>query len=312
MIDLSLYTPGVSMLFARNGESTPLWEKGFGLADLKTNAPCTPETNFRLASLTKQFTAMCILILVEQGRMGLEDKLAAFFKGLPPWGEIITVNHLLTHTSGLIDYEDVIPTGTSEPLKDRDVLEILREEKVTYFPAGTDFRYSNTGYAFLALIVEVVSGKRFATFLRDHIFEPVGMHNSVAYEAGISEVPNRALGYTLRDKVFEETDQSITSAVLGDGGIYSSISDLFRWDQALSGEKLVSRSMMERAFTDYGHGYGFGWFVDKDKVWHYGETCGFTTRIERHLGLGVTTVILCNRRDLDLAPLARELLQLSR
>ena len=126
MIDLSLYTPGVSVLVARKGEAKPLWEKGFGLANLKTNAPCTPETNFRLASLTKQFTAMCVLILAEQGKVGLEDRLGAFFTGLPSWGEVITVKHLLTHTSGLIDYEDVIPAGTTVALKDRDVLEILR------------------------------------------------------------------------------------------------------------------------------------------------------------------------------------------
>src|SRR5580698_3289521 len=121
MIDLSLYTPGVSVLVARKGEAKPLWEKGFGLASLKTNAPCTLETNFRLASLTKQFTAMCVLILAEQGKVGLEDRLGAFFKGLPSWGDVITVKHLLTHTSGLIDYEDVIPAGTTVALKDRDV-----------------------------------------------------------------------------------------------------------------------------------------------------------------------------------------------
>lgn len=304
--------PGACVLVAQKGAVTPLWMNGFGLENLTTKSRCTPATNFRLASLSKQFTAMCIMMLAEREGMNLEDRLQKFFPGLPAWGDSITVRHLLAHTSGLFDYEDLIPPGTTEPLKDRDVLEILRRENRTYFPPGTSFRYSNTGYAFLALIVEVVSRKKFPAFLLDNIFEPLGMHNTVAYEAGVSEVAHRALGYTQRGENFEETDQSITSAVLGDGGIYSSVADLFRWDQALHGERLVSASMLKQAFTDWGHGYGFGWFIEQEKVWHYGETCGFTTRIERHLTRGLTFIILCNRRDADLAPIAQSLANLQR
>jgi CubicO group peptidase (beta-lactamase class C family) len=159
----------------------------------------------------------------------------------------------------------------------------------------------------LALIVEAASGKGFAAFLRENIFEPLGMRNSVAYEAGISEVPCRAIGYTRRGDAFDETDQSVTSAVLGDGGIYSSIADLLQWDQALYSEKLVSRGMLERAFTDHGGGYGFGWFVDREKVWHYGETCGFTARIERFRNTRQTVILLANRRDANLATICRKL-----
>jgi CubicO group peptidase (beta-lactamase class C family) len=304
--------PGACVLVAEKGAATPLWMNAFGMANLTTKSPCTPATNFRLASLTKQFTAMAIMMLAERGQMKFEDRLREFFPGFPIWTDFITVHHLLTHTSGLLDYEDLIPIGTREPLKDRDVLEILRKEDRTYFEPGTSFRYSNTGYAFLALIVEAVSQKRFSAFLSDNIFEPLGMHESVAYEAGISELAHRALGYTPRGASFEETDQSITSTVLGDGGIYSSVADLFRWDQALYGETLVSALMLKHAFTDWGHGYGFGWFIDQEKVWHYGETCGFTTRIERHLKRRLAIVILCNRRDADLAPIARSLAHLPR
>jgi CubicO group peptidase (beta-lactamase class C family) len=299
--------PGGCVLVAEKGAAKPLWMKGFGLENLTTKSPCTPATNFRLASLTKQFTAMSIMMLAERGGMKLEDRLTKFFPGLPAWGDSITVMHFLTHASGLFDYEDLIPPGTTEALKDRDVLEILRREERTYFPPGTSFRYNNTGYAFLALIVEVVSRKRFSAFLRDNIFEPLGMGNTVAYEAGVSDMAHRALGYTWKSGNFEETDQSVTSSVLGDGGIYSSVADLFLWDQALYGERLISASMLKQAFTDWGHGYGFGWFIDQEKVWHHGETCGFTTRIERHLTRGLTVIILCNGRDAELATFARSL-----
>jgi CubicO group peptidase (beta-lactamase class C family) len=290
------------------GGVKPLWVNGLGMADLTSKISVGPETNFRLASLTKQFTAMAIMILAERGGLKLDDLLSAFFPGLPEWGGVISVRSLLTHASGLIDYEDLLPAGTTEQVKDRGVLEILRGEARTYFAPGTGFRYSNGGYALLALIVEAVSGMRFAKFLHTNVFEPLGMVNTVAYEAGVSEVRHRALGYTRRGDVFEETDQNITSAVLGDGGVYSSVLDLFRWDAALYGEKLVSGGMLERAFTDYGNGYGFGWFIGKDMVWHYGETCGFRTHIERHLKRGLTIVILCNRRDADLATIARGIL----
>jgi CubicO group peptidase (beta-lactamase class C family) len=297
--------PGVSALIAQEGQIR--LARSYGAANLTTNSPVSPDTNFRLASLTKQFTAMSIMILAERGKLALGDALPAFVPGFPRYGDSITLGHLLTHTSGLLDYEDLIPAGTATPLTDRDVLEILRRQDRTFFPAGTSFRYSNGGYAFLALVVEAASGKRFSAFLRENIFEPLAMRNTVAFEAGVSEVPCRAIGYTRRGEVFEETDQSVTSAVLGDGGIYSSITDLFQWDQALYGEKLVSRPMLEQAFADHGSGYGFGWFVDREKVWHHGETCGFTTRIERFPRVRRTVILLANRRDADLATIARKL-----
>jgi CubicO group peptidase (beta-lactamase class C family) len=297
--------PGLGILVAQDGEIR--LARGCGLANLRTKSPVSPHTNFRLASLTKQFTAMSIMILAERRKLSLDDRLSAFVPGFPRYGDSITVRHLLTHASGLLDYEDLIPAGTTAPLKDRAVLEILLREDRTLFPAGTRFRYSNSGYAVLAQIVETSSGKTFAAFLRENIFEPLAMRNTVAYEAGISEVPFRAIGYTRRGEGFEKTDQTVTSAVLGDGGIYSSIADLFEWDQALYGEKLVGRPMLAQAFADHGHGYGFGWFVDREKVWHYGETCGFTTRIERFTQKRRTVILLANRRDADLATIARKL-----
>lgn len=293
--------PGAAVLVARDGEVR--LARGYGLANLETRAPCAPETNFRLASVTKQFTALCVLLLAARGKLSLDDELPRFFPGF----HRVTIRQLLTHTSGLPDYEELIPADTTAPVKDRDVLELLRGRERTYFPPGARFRYSNSGYALLALVVEAVSGMTFAEFLRRHVFAPLQMNNTVAYEAGVSDVPRRAMGYTRRGDVFELTDQSLTSAVLGDGGIYSSVADLFKWDQALYTEKLIGQSWLRQAFTDWGHGYGFGWFVEAGRLWHHGETCGFTTRIERFPDKRLSVIILANRREAQLSGIARKL-----
>ncbi len=312
--------PGVSVMVIRNGEE--ILTANYGLANLETAAPCLGNTNYRLASVTKEFTAMAVMILAERGKLSLDDHLPKFFPGFPQFGNAITVRHLLTHTSGLLAYEDLIPAGTTVQVKDHDVVELLRRQDKTMFPPGGKFHYSNTGYAFLAMIAQTVSGVSFAQFLHDNIFQPIGMHDTVAYEAGISTVPHRALGYSAvihKDTVrraFEMTDQSLTSAVLGDGGIYSSIKDMFHWDQALYTEKLISRKMLRQAFTassassDFkGSGYGFGWYVGQQRgvpcVWHYGGTCGFSTHIERYPERQFSLIMLCNRREAPLADLSR-------
>ncbi len=311
--------PGASVMVIQNGNV--LFSKGYGLADLKAKIPCTTRTNFRLASLTKQFTAMSILILAERKQLSLDDPITKFFPEFPGYGNEITVRQLLNHRSGLLDYEDYIPEGTTIPLSDRNVLYILREQNSTYFPPGSQFRYSNTGYAFLALIVEEVSGRTFPEFLKKSIFEPLQMNHTIAYEAGISSVPDRAYGYVKEGDGFMPSDQSLTSFVLGDGGIYSSVDDLYKWDQALYTDKLLSRKMLEQAFeissptTDMpGSGYGFGWYIGEHhgtkNIWHYGSTCGFSTRIERFPQKDFTVIILTNRRDAEISDVARKIADL--
>src|SRR6266496_4496947 len=271
-------SPGAAVIVIKEGK--PLFAKGYGLADLEKKIPCTTNTNFRLASVTKQFTAMAVLILAEQGKLSLEDCLPKFFPEFPAYGKTISLDHLLTHTSGLPDYEDHIPQGTTIPLSDRDVLFILRHQSKADFAPGAQFHYSNSAYALLASIVESVSGKTFPAFVKEKIFNPLGMTNSVAYVAGLFSVPNRAYGYVNGTSGWELSDQSVTSAVLGDGGIYSSVADLFKWEQALYTEKLISRKMLADAVTAHssgsdfkGSGYGYGW--------HVGSTCCFSSRIER-------------------------------
>ncbi len=305
--------PGLVLATLENGEAPIV--RSYGLANLETRVRCQPQTNFRLASVSKQFTAMATLILAERGGLSLDDKLPRFFPGSPRYGNGITVRQLLTHTSGLLDYEDMIAAGTTVALKDRDVLEILQRQDKTHFDPGTGFRYSNGGYALLALIVEAVSDRTFAEFLRDNIFLPLGMNGTVAYEAGKSEVSHRALGYSKRGAVFEQTDQSLTSAVLGDGGIYSSVNDLVKWDTALYTEKLVRQPLLQQAFAAHsstsdvpGNGYGFGWYVRRqggeEHVWHHGSSCGFTTSFHRFPARKRSVILLANRSHAGLEAIA--------
>jgi CubicO group peptidase (beta-lactamase class C family) len=311
--------PGAAVMVIQNGE--PILAKGYGLANLEKKIPCATNTHFRLASLTKQFTAMAVLILAEERKLSLEDHLPKFFPEFPEYGEMITIRQLLTHRSGLADYEDHIPQGTALPLSDRDVLFILQQLKNTNFAPGSQFHYSDSAYALLALLVENISGKTFPAFLKERIFEPVRMTKTLAYVAGLSSVPNRAYGYTRGKSGWELSDQNLTSAVLGDGGIYSSVADLFKWDQALYAEELVSRRMLADAFTAHssqsdfkGSGYGYGWYVgrfrDMEHVWHYGSTCGFSTRIERFPGKKLSVILLANRRNAQISRIVEQLIGL--
>jgi CubicO group peptidase (beta-lactamase class C family) len=302
-------SPGASVLVIKGGKV--ILAKGYGLANLEERIPCNTNTNFRLASLTKQFTAMAVMMLAERKKLSLDETLTDLFPEFPDYGRQITVRQLLSHTSGLIDYEDVIPKGTEIPVLDCDVLRLLMRQDKTYFPPGTNYRYSNTAYALLALIVEARSGNTFARFLQENIFRQLGMADTLAYEQGRSVVPYRAYGYSPEGRGFKRTDQSLTSSVLGDGGIYSSVADLYRWDQALYTDKLVSRRMLKHAFTpgpttDHPEtGYGFGWFVGQYRglreIWHSGNSIGFTTRVARFPERKFTVIILTNRNEAKIA-----------
>jgi CubicO group peptidase (beta-lactamase class C family) len=202
-------SPGASVMIIKGGKV--MLAKGYGLANVEERIPCGTNTNFRLASVTKQFTAMAVMILAERRKLSLDERLTDFFPEFPPYGRQITLRHLLTHTSGLIDYEDVIPKGTEIPVLDRDVLRLLMRQDKTYFPPGAKYRYSNSAYALLALIVETRSGNTFARFLQENIFRPLKLNHTLAYEQGLSVVPNRAYGYSSDGSGFKRTDQSLTS-----------------------------------------------------------------------------------------------------
>lgn len=306
MRDYTGAVPGASVLVIRDGK--PVVSKSYGLANVEERVAATPQTNYRLASVTKQFTAASILLLAESGRLTLDDPIRKWLPTLPEAAAPMTIRTLLTHTSGLIDYEEAMPEGLTAQLHDADVLSILEKQNRAYFKPGTSYLYSNSGYSLLALIVEKASGQRFAAFLREHIFQKLGMNDTVAFEEGVSNVVHRAYGYspdqTRSCKAgWTRTDQSLTSAVLGDGGIYSSIDDLARWDAALYDDRLLSRQSRELAFTPKTHtdnpsiDYGFGWRITGETLWHSGETLGFRNVIVRYPRRHLTVIVLTNRND---------------
>src|SRR5688572_3794794 len=177
MRDYSGDVPGAVVLVLRDGQ--PLVRRGYGLADMAAGTPATPQTNFRLASVSKQFTAAAIVLLAQDGKLSLDDPVRKWLPSLPASADPITLRHMLTHGSGLIDYEDLMAPDATGQVHDIDVLHMLEKEDRLYFEPGTSYRYSNGAYALLALIVGKASGQDFATFLRERIFRPLGMDNTV-------------------------------------------------------------------------------------------------------------------------------------
>ncbi|HEY3620368.1 MAG TPA: serine hydrolase domain-containing protein [Candidatus Sulfotelmatobacter sp.] len=324
--------PGAAVLVVCNGQ--PVFRRGYGVTDLRTMHPIDAQTNFRLASFTKQFTAASIMLLVRDGKLHYDDHLTDIFPEFPAYGRSITVRNLLNHTSGLPDYEDILmkqypntPEEKIPQILDAGVLKLLEQQTSGNFAPGSKWEYSNSGYAVLAMIVEKVSGKSFGQFLQERIFTPLKMTHTLAYEKGKNEVPHRAYGHSKIDGVWQETDQSPTSAVLGDGGIYSSLDDLARWDRALREHTLLSEEEMRPALTPvqprdgppkFPEGkpvsYGFGWFLDPyqshRRMSHDGNTIGFRTTIQRFPGEKVTVIVLANRADLDPQALALKVVDL--
>jgi CubicO group peptidase (beta-lactamase class C family) len=291
--------PGAALTVRHAGVT--LLQRSYGCAELESGRAVSAVTNFRLASLSKQFTAAAVLLLVEDGALSLDDGVRRWLPSLPACAEDATLRHLLTHSAGLIDFEEAMPADVAAPLHDADVLRLLESANRRYFPPGSSYRYSNSGYVLLALVVERASRMRYGAFLRERIFGPLGMRHSLAYEAGGSVVENRAYGYSLEAGRWIRTDQSLTSATLGDGGVYSSSDDLARWDEALAAGGLLKAASIRAAFSAAiatgvaGVHYGFGWRVSGNVVWHSGETVGFRNVFLRYLEPRLSVVLLTNR-----------------
>jgi CubicO group peptidase (beta-lactamase class C family) len=296
--------PGASVVVVKDGQVVV--RRAYGMADLERRIAATPETDYRLASVSKQFTAMAIMLLARDGKLRYDQPIRDFLAELPPATQGVTVRHLLNHTSGIWDYEALIPADRTTQLNDDDVLTLVASKDSLSTPPGTAYCYSNAGYVLLGMIVARVSGMSFPEFLRTRIFAPLGMQSSVAHVEGVDTVPRRAYGYSPRSGSFVQTDQSVTSATLGDGGIYSNVDDLVRWDRALSdgGGTLIDRASLADATTPPvlpggPSEYGFGWFVDRyrsERRWrHTGETSGFRNAILRFPERKLTIVILTNR-----------------
>jgi CubicO group peptidase (beta-lactamase class C family) len=338
--------PGLAVLVRKNGRT--VFERGYGVRDLHSKARIDAHTNFRLASFTKQFTAMAVMLLVQDGKLRYDETLTQIVPDFPEYGKAITIRNLLNHTSGLPDYEDLMeatektkgPVWTPDKqIQDAEVLELLKKEKNGKFAPGTSWSYSNSGYVVLGLIVAKVSGKTYGDFLHQRIFTPLKMNRTIVFQNGKNEVSNRAFGHSKENDALKETDQSSTSATLGDGGIYSNLEDLDRWDDALRNHTLLSEKEFQPALIpvklsdgsephwpterndDNLHpgkpvSYGFGWFLDPyqghPRMWHTGSTTGFRTVIERFTEAdGLTAIILCNRTDLEPEKLALQIADIS-
>ncbi|TAN07487.1 MAG: class A beta-lactamase-related serine hydrolase [Rhodanobacteraceae bacterium] len=301
--------PGASLLVVKDGK--PIIERGYGYANLEKHIKASPESDYRLASVTKQFTAASVLLLKQDGKLKLSDPIRKWLPELPASDAAITISNLLTHSSGLIDYEDLIPPGTTKQIDDNDVLRMIAAQHWLYFKPGSAHRYSNGGYVLLGLIVQRASGMDLADFMKQRIFHPLGMTNTLMYEHHRGpQVPNRAYGYSKIDGKWVRTDQDITSATRGDGGIYSNVADMAKWDAALYTNQLLDAASRKLMFTpkpptaDPDVLYGYGWRLSGDTEWHSGESQGFRNVIIRWPQQHVSVVILSNRNHFKPYPLA--------
>ncbi len=288
--------------------SKVIYKKAFGYANMETKDTLILESNFRMASVSKQFTAMCIMILEEQGKLDYDDDFQKYLPELKYEG--ITIRHLLWHTSGIPDYIELMDELWDPNIYyvNDDVLKLMAKHLPEKdFEPGEKYEYSNTGYVLLASIVERVSGVSFKEFVQQNIFDRIGMSSSVIPigEKEFEEMANRTYGFDISDNEagYIENEYDHYNAY-GDGGIYSNLDDLFKWNEALYTEKLVKHETIEEAFKPYvlnnGHvgDYGFGWKLyrgaKQDVIEHTGDWVGFRTLIRRDLKNRNAIIILSN------------------
>ena len=296
--------PGVAVAVVVGGRVVV--EKGYGLADLSAHTKIDARTNFDLASVSKQLTAMVILRLENQGLLRIDDPVSKHLPALAAFSSL-TLADLLHMTSGLAEYTDAeedFPDPTA--VTDDEIVRWAGAQPLQ-FETGTRFRYTNTNYVALAAVVERVTGGSFADVLHREVLAPVTMGGTVLFDRKDVSIPRRAVGYRKQAGAWKISRDDLPCT--GDGNVFSSLDDLIRWDAALRGHTLVSRSTLERAFTSgtltsgEETGYGFGWFVSKHAgkrlVDHSGAWAGTSTYIARYLDDDVTVILLSNDEDFD-------------
>ena len=298
-----------AVLIARDGKI--LMSKAYGLANIENDVPNTPQTRFRIGSLTKQFTAMAILILQERQKLKVQDSICKYFSPCPAAWQPITIHHLLTHTSGLPDYMYTVNLTEEEtaysPLT-RD-LERLRKGSLEFAP-GEKFNYCNSGYVLLGHIIEKVSDKSYGDFIRDNILEPLKMVNT-GYDYNGLILKHRAEGYSLRGDTLITAPFVDMSVPFAAGGLYSTVADLYLWDQALYTEKLITKKSLEMMFTPFKKQYGYGWYIDEQfkrlRISHGGRIEGYTNSIERFPEEKLTVIVMSNRDTVTAGRISHDL-----
>ncbi|HLP15029.1 MAG TPA: serine hydrolase domain-containing protein [Bacteroidota bacterium] len=294
-----------NVLVSHNGKV--LYKHAFGYSDLRRRTPLSIESEFQLASVSKQFTSVAVMILHDQQKVNFSDTLQKYFPDFPY--QHITIRELLTHRSGLPDYMSFAAKYRDkhqEYISNADVMDMLTRytPKAEFLP-DQRYCYSNTGYAVLAALVEKVSGMRFDEFMQQHVFTPLGMHNTYVFNPNVTRpvLPGRTIGHDKnRRPVFED----FLGGVVGDKGIYSTVEDMFKWDQALYTEALVRQSTLEEAFTpishDYRHNtnYGYGWRIKEMDggskiIYHAGWWRGYNSLYVRRREDKTSIIVLSNK-----------------
>jgi CubicO group peptidase (beta-lactamase class C family) len=293
--------PGVALLVSRAGEV--IRAKGYGMANLELQVPVKSETIFQSGSVGKQFTATAIMMLVEEGKIGIEDPLTKYFPDAPATWKQVTIRELLSHTAGFTDYPKNF--DMRKDYTEKDLIKIVEGIPLAFAP-DTKWSYSNLGFLTLGIVIHKVTGEFYGDFLQERIFRPLGMNSTrIMSEADI--IPNRAAGYVLvKGELKNQEWVSPTLNTTADGSLYFNVLDLAKWDAALYTEKLLKRSSLDEMWTvaklrdgqpNSGH-YGFGWFVENKNgrplVEHGGAWQGFQTHISRYRDDKLTVVVLTN------------------
>lgn len=300
-----------TILVARGGQ--PIISKGYGMANIELGVPNTPQSVFRLGSITKQFTAMAIMMLQERGKLSVSDPICKYLSDCPPAWQAVTVKHLLSHTSGVPNYTAfpefaktaVLPTSSAEMISQ------LKGKPLEFAP-GEKFAYSNSGYFLLGSIIERVSGKTYSDFLQENIFTPLGMKQT-GYDSPTRIIKNRAAGYAKQSGEVVNASYMDMTIPFAAGALYSTTGDLLLWDQALYTDKLVSRKLLDEMFTPYkgDAGYGYGWNIgkrfDRQVIAHGGGIYGFATQITRFPADRVTVIVLSNVQSAPAGKIANDL-----
>ncbi len=284
-----------AVLIARDGEL--LLSKGYGTADRDRQEPNTPRTHYRIHWLTMPFTAVAVLQLQAEGELEVQDSICRYLPDCPAYWQNITLHHLLTHTSGVSDWIQPWAAEADKPTTGLERVEQIRQQ-APYFQPGAQFRYSENGYLILGAIIEVASGQPYDVYLQEHIFGPVGMENT-GYQGG-----HIATGYDPAGRAAPVADVLFQYAA---GGLYSTVEDLYLWDQALYGEQLLAQEYLDEMFTGYATtpstdfkeaAYGYGWFVGETlgrrAILHGGAMSGYTAMMLRFPDQRVTVIVLRN------------------
>ncbi|GAB3959366.1 serine hydrolase domain-containing protein [Spirosoma harenae] len=278
--------PGCAALITRKGQI--IYQKAFGLANIELAVPMKPDNVFRIGSITKQFTAVAILQLMEQGKLSLQDEITRFLPDYPTQGKKITIEHLLTHTSGIKSYTDMkeFETMMRKDMTPMEVIDLFKNQPMEFDP-GTKWKYCNSGYFLLGYIIEKVSGKTYPQYLEEVIFKPLGMTNSY-YGNDTKLIKNRAAGYQGGKDVVSNADYLSMTLPYAAGSIQSTVGDLWKWHQAVHSNKLLKKESLARAFTryklsdgketSYGYGWGLGTLQGSPTIAHNGGINGFLTK----------------------------------